>query len=346
MGFLCVVVLAWLWLRIREDVAKSNATSPSESTPGTAFRSPSSGAALKTGVAGQPAAGQPFALTPSGVAQTGAAAPNVSPAAAGRSNHVPYRLSNTDQSLSQLGRSDTAILLENALIDTASPTPLAVPEHLRASGDPGSYLVQWRRPLDKAFYARLREAGAEFVSYIPNNAALVRVSAEGARLLAAMSGAQTVLPYEPYYKLARELLPLAVEQQSLPLDQPLHVILFPGARDNALPALGNLGAEPMAEEPVPSGLMLTVRAHPDSLVALAQLPGVQRIELARARVLLNDLSRARMNVSADTVAPTNYLNLTGTNVTLNLNDTGADQNHPDLAGRLFFSNTDTNLSST
>src|SRR6266487_1206365 len=92
--------------------------------------------------------------------------------------------------------------------------------------------------------------------------------------------------------------------------------------------------------------MLTVNAHPDTLVALAQLPSVQRIELAHARVLLNDLSRTRMNVSADTVTPTNYLDLTGTNVTLNLNDTGADQNHPDLAGRVFFSNTDTNLSAT
>src|SRR5439155_19768585 len=39
-------------------------------------------------------------------------------------------------------------------------------------------------------------------------------------------------------------------------------------------------------------------------------------------------------------APTNYLNLTGTNVTLNLNDTGVDTNHVDLQGRV--SSTDTN----
>src|SRR5206468_526403 len=155
-----------------------------------------------------PAVGQPAPGRPATVAAT------TGLAAAGPPRQVAYRLSNTDQSLSQLGRSDTAILLENALIDTASPTPLTVPEHLRASGDPGSYLVQWRVPLDKAFYARLREAGAEFVSYIPNNAALVRVSAEGAGLLAAMSGTRTVLRYEPYYKLARALLALAVEQQS------------------------------------------------------------------------------------------------------------------------------------
>src|SRR5213075_1995566 len=273
-----------------------------------------------------------------GVASTGTAA--------GPASQFPYRLSNTDRSLTQLGRSDTAILLENALIDTASPAVLAVPAHLRVSGDTGSYLVQSRRPLDNAFYARLREVGAEFVSYIPNNTALVRVSSDGARLLAAMSGTRTVLPYEPYYKLARALLPLAVEQQSLPLDQLLNVTLFPGERDKAIPALRNLGAEPISEEPVPSGLMLTMRTRPDSLVALAQLPAVQRIELARARELLNDLSRVRMNVSVDTVTPSNYLDLTGTNVTLNLNDTGADQNHPDLAGRLFFSSTDTNLTAT
>src|SRR5947208_10551019 len=311
-GLLCLAVVVWLWILVHQDVGKRNPADTSANTPKTALGSPSNAAAPNAAVGGQPAPGRQATapVTTPGVARTGAAASNAGPAAAGPPRQVGYRLSNTDQSLSQLGRSDTAILLENALIDTASPTPLIVPEHLRASGDPGSYLVQWRGPLDKAFYARLREAGAEFVSYIPNNAALVRVSAEGARLLAAMSGTRTVLPYEPYYQLARPLLALAVEQQSLPLDQPVNVILFAGQRDNALPALRNLGAEPIAEEPVPSGLMLTLQAHPDSLVALAQLPGVQRIELARARVLLNDLSRVRMNVSSDTVAPANYLDLT------------------------------------
>ena len=348
MGLLCLVAVVWLWLRVREGVAKSSATGAPGNIPGTASRSLSKATAPKTGAGGKPAPGQPAAaaLTAGGIARTGGAAPNARPTAARPPSQFPYRLTNTDRSLTQLGRSDSAILLENALIDTESPAPLAVPEHLRALGDSGSYLVQWRRPLDKAFYARLLEAGAEFVSYIPNNAALVRASAEGARLLAAMPGTRAVLPYEPYYKLARALLPLAVEQQSLPLDQALNLTLFSGERENALPALRNLGAEPIAEEAVPSGLMITVRAHPDSLVALAQLPGVQRIELAHARTLLNDLSRTRMNVSADTAAPTNYLNLTGTNVTLNLNDTGVDQTHPDLAGRVLFSLTDTNLLAT
>ena len=82
------------------------------------------------------------------------------------------------------------------------------------------------------------------------------------------------------------------------------------------------------------GPMLTVKAHPDSLVALAQLGEVQRIEYARGRTLLNDLSRVRMGVSGDTMTNGNYLGLSGTNVMLNINDTGVDATHPDLAGRV------------
>ena len=113
-----------------------------------------------------------------------------------------YRLTNTSKSAAELGRSDTAVLLENAFIDTASATPWEVPEHLRATGDPGSYIVQSRGPLDAGFYVRLQEAGAAFVSYIPNNAALVRASAQQAQRLAGLPRIGAVLRYEPYYKLA------------------------------------------------------------------------------------------------------------------------------------------------
>src|SRR5205814_4624238 len=160
----------------------------------------------------------------------------------------------------------------------ASRMPLEVPEHLRAPADPGSYIVQSGRPLDGAYYRLLREAGAEFVSYIPNNAGLVRVTADGARRLAGSSGIRAVIPYEPYYKLAQPLLGLAVEKQSLPPDRPLNVMVFSGARDGALARLRDLGAELIGEERTPFGPLLTVKAHPDSLQALARLTEVQRIE--------------------------------------------------------------------
>ena len=72
------------------------------------------------------------------------------------------------------------------------------------------------------------------------------------------------------------------------------------------------------------------------LPALARLAGVQEVELSRARVFANDLSRARIGVAADTTNPYNYLGLRGSNVLVNVNDSGVDTNHPDLQGRVQF----------
>ncbi|PYJ59565.1 MAG: hypothetical protein DME24_12360, partial [Verrucomicrobia bacterium] len=46
------------------------------------------------------------------------------PSASGPQGRFPYRLSNTEQPLSKLGRSDTAILLDNAFIETTSQRPV------------------------------------------------------------------------------------------------------------------------------------------------------------------------------------------------------------------------------
>ena len=110
-----------------------------------------------------------------------------------RADRFAHRLSNTTKPLRELIRDEKAILLQNALIDTAQTAPLPIPEHLRAQGDPGSYIVQSRGPLDNAFRAALNEAGATFVSYIPNNASLVLGSAAVAQKLAADARVQAVL---------------------------------------------------------------------------------------------------------------------------------------------------------
>ena len=78
------------------------------------------------------------------------------------------RLSNTSKPFNELIHSDTAILLRNALIDTAAAREeasrntqesvadgLNIPPHLRSQTSPGSYVVQSRGPLNDAFRAGL-----------------------------------------------------------------------------------------------------------------------------------------------------------------------------------------------
>ncbi len=162
-------------------------------------------------------------------------------------------------------RSDTAILLENALLDTARPASLPIPDHLRAQGDPGSYIVQARGPIDAAFRSLLKTAGAAIVAYIPNNAYLVRASAAVARQLQADPRSQSVLPYEPYYKLKPSLLELAVGQEPLPDNTVLNLLLFADAREQTLADLKNLGAEVLGEDRSPFGPVVQVQPQVDSL---------------------------------------------------------------------------------
>ena len=108
---------------------------------------------------------------------------------------------------------------------------------------------------------------------------------------------------------------------------------LPGQRDAALAALKALGAQLMGEDTGPFGTTLSVMVPPEQLVAVAQLPQAQEIEVYAPRRTLNDLSRVIMSISSNTLYTTpNYMNLSGLNVTVSLNDTGVDSTHKDFQG--------------
>jgi subtilisin-like proprotein convertase family protein len=272
-------------------------------------------------------------------------------------NRLAFRLTNTKKSISELMGNRHAILLENAFIDTAAKMDLKIPSHLEAAGDPGSYIVQARGPIDTAFRAVLAAAGAQIVSYIPNNAYLVRLSAGGAGALAANTTVQAVLPYEPYYKISSSipmgvkqkpssvssatpqspqptLLDLAINQKPLPPGTYLTLGLFDDSAATTGVQIKKLGGIILSKDRSPFGEIIRVRP-PQDWIALANLPGVQIVEPAHLRSAANDLSRPIVGVSADSVTTTNWLNLSGSNVLVQVNDSGIDATHPDLVNRVF-----------
>jgi len=256
----------------------------------------------------------------------GNAATNCAP----KTNAFAYRLTNTKKSLTQLMSDPHAILLENALLDTRVVLNLSIPKNLQAQGDPGAYIVQANGPINNAFRAALATAGAQIVSYIPNNAYLVTVAAGGAAALGGQPGVQSVSPYEPYYKVSASLLGLAVNQKKLPDNSVLTLGLFPNTAAQTVDQIKQLGGTVVATDQSPFGPIVRV-TPPQNWTALAVLPGVQIMELAHRRAVANDLARVTLGISADTVTLTNYLGLSGSNVLVEVNDTGIDQTHPDFS---------------
>jgi hypothetical protein len=195
--------------------------------------------------------------------------------ASAKTNQFPYRLSNTRKTIGELVNDRRAILLENALIDTRAKLDFSIPKNLQSQGDPGAYIVQANGPISAAFRAMLATAGAQIVSYIPNNAYLVRISAGGANSLAANSLAQSVIPYEPYYKVQSPLL--AFDQKSLPADAVLNLGLFTDNPAATVQQIEKLGGIILSQDSSPFGPVVRVQP-PANWTALAQLSGVQIVE--------------------------------------------------------------------
>jgi subtilisin-like proprotein convertase family protein/sugar lactone lactonase YvrE len=260
-------------------------------------------------------------------------------AAAAKTNRFAWRLHNTDKTIGQLQHDADAILLENAFIDTSAKFDLKIPKNLQSQGDPGAYIVQARGVISPAFKSMLAMEGAKVVSYIPNNAYLVRASEAVADNLAANTLVQAVIAYEPYYRVQAPLLAMA--DQPLPQSQQLNLALFPDNAQATIEQIKQLGGLIVSEENSPAGYPIVRVQPPANWTAVADLPGVHIVEPYLRRHLANDLARPMLGVAVDSIVPTNYLNLTGKNVMVEVNDSGIDTNHPDFKAngeRVFYNN--------
>ena len=173
----------------------------------------------------------------------------------------------------------------------------------------------------------------------------MRVDADGASRLANWSGTQSVLPFEPYYKLEMKLLEMALTGQTLPEGALLNVVLFPGSEPAAANRLAKLGVEVLSQDRTPFGAKLVARVPADKLAALARLTEVQGLERHRPRRPANDLTRPRLGVEVFTaetdadgvvtnVVSEDYLGLTGNRIYVNVNDTGVDGSHAAFGNRI------------
>lgn len=257
------------------------------------------------------------------------------PAGAPPTNRFPFRLSNTQEAPVSLFKKPTALLLENAFIDSATGSAVEVPPALRSNaGENRSFIVQARGTTDRAFREAITAVGGRVVSYIPNNAYLVRADVGAEARLAGHPRVQAVVPFAPYFKIQTKLMPAALGQGTLPAESSLAITLFPESAATGRAAVEALGLKVSREDTSPFGPRLVVASSSADIAALARIDAVQSIENAPSRKLANDLTRFRLRVTTNVIATNNWLDLTGTNVLVAVVDSGIEATHPDLKDRV------------
>ncbi len=247
---------------------------------------------------------------------------------------IPIRLTNSDKNVTELVKLPNVLLLQNAIIDTSNNKPLPIPSILQTSTNSHSFIVQARGALNDTIRNGLKMAKAKIVSYIPNNAYLVRAESSDPLLLARIPGVQAVVSYEPYFKLSGELIDLVNANMQNRNSLTINVLGYDGQKEELKNELKQIGANFIAEQNNPFGPQFTVEIGANILVDVALSDFVQIVEKARTRATSNDRSRVMVGVSLNLTNDANPLGLTGKDVLVNINDSGVDAGHPDLAGRV------------
>lgn len=243
---------------------------------------------------------------------------------------------NTTQGIDDLARSESAILLRNARIDTKSSAPLVIPSHLMAGADPGCYIVQSKGNITREFYQQLEEAGVQVISYIPNNAVLVSMTPEQANANGELFA--SILPYHPYYKLDSELLTLAMGENEKPFHAGtiVQLAVTPGREESFTEEVRQEGLTILSKGNTQFGQVVMLQPDKEQVIALAQSPNVHLMGVCHPKALANDHSMVRIGITTNELNTDSYLGLTGKDILVNVNDSMVDDKHPALAGRVFF----------
>ncbi|MDF1533344.1 MAG: PGF-pre-PGF domain-containing protein, partial [Methanosarcinaceae archaeon] len=239
---------------------------------------------------------------------------------------------------------DNAILLKNAVFDTSKQSVVPVNAELAttqySTDTEKYYILQFKGNVLEEWKQAVKNTGAVFFDYVPNNAFIVRMNSSVKSQVETMDVVQWIGSYQPAYKISPVFSASSISATTtttINLDDDVSeiiVMLFDSKHNAQVTSkIKELGGEIVDN----SGDIMRVRIGTSKLSDIADMNGVSWIEKYVQPVIFNDIAANITNVSY----VQNTHGLTGSGQIVAVADTGLDTGandgtmHDDIEGKIF-----------
>ncbi len=193
----------------------------------------------------------------------------------------------------------------------------------------GYYILQFDGPVEEGWKARCREAGVEFLDYIPDFAFIVRLPSGGRVAAAGLPHVRWVGDYLPAYRLSEGLRGVGLRGKAG--ETSLTVVVFKGADlPGIISRIEEAGGRITGRSTTSWKSRLRIEIEPGAAERIAEISGVKWVEEAPRWEFFND--KAVTIVGARSAW--NSQSLFGSGQVIGIADTGLDRGSASPAGLL------------
>ncbi|MDD4308458.1 MAG: S8 family serine peptidase, partial [Thermoplasmata archaeon] len=192
------------------------------------------------------------------------------------------------------------------------------------------YILQHEGPITEEWVNELAQDGVEIVSYIPDNAYLVRLSDDQVDTMKGHNGVRWMGEYQPAYKLDPQ-----VDGANGMVD--ISVMLFPDATNSyVVKLLKVVGGQVLGIAHNDKVNTLKIRVDASYLPTIAAMPEVRYISMVEMNTILNDSTTQYVQSGSTTGTwPIHAKGITGKGQIAAIGDSGVRVDHQNFLGNVY-----------
>jgi Subtilase family len=194
-------------------------------------------------------------------------------------------------------------------------------------GEIGYYIVQFDKPIEKAWKKTLKERGVDLFDYIQDFAFIIRMDPAKEQIIRGLPNVRWLGIYQPSYKISQNVLNEMADKKSRLKDDEiphvsLHISVFPNENIDAIKKrITERGGSIKETTTTTWKTKFKIDIRADKISDLPSISGVKWIETVPEWKLFNNVSTDILNVRS----PRNNFGLYGMGQTVGIADTGLDK---------------------